>query len=132
MSRRAIMVSAAFALAIALGSAALRGGVGAASPAEGYRIWSDAFFVAAVFVGGSGILAFASADGLFDVIRYGVGKALRIVLSKEKRDQYPRTFYDYRMQKRGGGMAGLSAMLMGLVCLALGGAFLWLYMRVMP
>ena len=46
MSRRAIMVSAAFALAIALGSAALRGGVGAASPAEGYRIWSDAFFVA--------------------------------------------------------------------------------------
>ena len=132
MSRRALMVSAAFARAMARGSVALRGGVGAASPAEGYRIWSDAFFVAAVFVGGSGILAFASADGLFDVIRYGVGKALRVVLSKAKRDAYPRTFYDYRMQKRGGGMAGLSAMLMGLVCLALGGAFLWLYMRVMP
>jgi hypothetical protein len=132
VSRRALIVSASFALAIALGSAALRGGVGAASPAEGYRIWSDAFFGAAVFVGGSGILAFASADGLFDVIRYGVGKALRVVLSKEKRDAYPRTFYDYRMQKRGGGMGGLSAMLMGVVCLALGGAFLWLYMGVMP
>ena len=125
-------MSAAFALVIALASAALRGGIAAESAEIGFRAWSDAFFISAVFVGGAGLLAFASSDGLFDVIRYGMGKALRIVLSKEKRDQYPHTFYDYRMQKRGGGMAGLSAMLMGVVCLLLGGAFLWLYMRVMP
>ena len=132
MSRRSLLVSAAFALAIALGSAALRGGIAAETAAMGFGAWSDAFFIAAVFVGGAGLLAFASSDGLFDVIRYGVGKALRVVLSKEKRDAYPHTFYDYRMQKRGGGMAGLSAMLMGLICLALGGAFLWLYMQVAP
>ena len=47
-------------------------------------------------------------------------------------DPYDAGFYDYRMQKRGGGMGGLSAMLMGVVCLALGGAFLWLYRRGMP
>lgn len=129
MSRRSLLVSAAFALAIALGSAALRGGIAAETAAMGFGAWSDAFFIAAVFVGGAGLLAFASSDGLFDVIRFGVGKALRIVLSKERRGMYPRTLYDYRMQKRGGGMAGLSAMLTGAACLALGALFLWLYTR---
>lgn len=129
MSRRGLWVSAAFALVIALASAALRGGIAAESAENGFRAWSDAFFISAVFVGGAGLLAFASSDGLFDVIRFGVGKAVRIVLSKERRAMYPKSLYEYRLQKRGGGMAGLSAVLVGAVCLALGGAFLWLYMR---
>lgn len=129
MNRRGLAVSAAFALAIALGIAALRGGFGAETPALGYRAWSDAFFIAGVFVGGVGLLAFASADGLFDVIRFGVGKALRVVLSKERRAAYPKTFYDYRLQKRGGAMNGFSAMAAGAVCLALGGLFLWLFLQ---
>ena len=129
MSRRGLVASAIIAAAIALLSAALRGGVAAASAAEGFRAWSDGFFIAGVFVGGAGLLAFASSDGLFDVIRFGVGKALRIVLSRERRAAYPRTLYDYRLQKRGGGMAGLSAVLAGTASLALGALFLWLYTR---
>ena len=129
MSRRGLVASAIIAAAIALLSAALRGGVAAASAAEGFRAWSDGFFIAGVFVGGAGLLAFASSDGLFDVIRFGVGKALRIVLSRERRAAYPRTLYDYRLQKRGGGIAGLSAVLAGTASLALGALFLWLYTR---
>ena len=68
MSRRGLVASAIIAAAIALLSAALRGGVAAASAAEGFRAWSDGFFIAGVFVGGAGLLAFASSDGLFDVI----------------------------------------------------------------
>lgn len=130
MSRRGLCVSAAFALVIALAAAALRGGFAAVSAEVGYQAWSDAFFTAGVFVGGAGLLAFASSDGLFDVIRFGVGKALRVVLSKERRAAYPKSLYEYRLQKRGEGLAGLSAMMTGAACVALGGAFLWLYSRV--
>lgn len=126
MSRRGLLVSAAFALVIALGVAAGRGGFGALDRAAGFQAWSDALFAAGVFVGGAGLLAFASSDGLFDVIRFGVGKVLRLVLSREKRDLYPRTFFDYRMQRRGRGFAGLSAAIVGATCIALGGLFLWL------
>lgn len=128
MSRRGAWFSAAAALAIALAFAALRGGFGAASPAAACAVWSDAFFTVGVFVGGTGLLAFVSADGLFDILRFGVGKALRVVLRRERRNAYPRTFFDYRMQKRGEAMTGLSAALIGALCVALGGAFLALSM----
>ena len=129
---RGALIAALFGLAIALGAAAVRGGFAAPEPAEGFAAWSDAFFIAAVFVGGSGLLAFAASDGLFDVIRYGVGKVLRVVLPKEKRDLYPKTFYDYRLLKQGRGPAGTSAMLVGAACLALGGLFLALSMHSGP
>ena len=111
MSRRGLLASAVVAAVIALAAAALRGGIAAVSAPAGFGAWSDAFFIAGVFVGGAGLLAFASSDGLFDVIRFGVGKALRIVLGPEKRAAYPKTFYDYRLQKRGAVIASPPAAL---------------------
>lgn len=124
MKRRGLLISAGFALAIAVGVAALRGGVNAETAEQGFGAWSDGFFAAGVFVGGVGLLAYASSDGLFDAIRFGIGKAVRVVLSREKRELYPKTFYDYRMQKRGEGLSGFSAALVGAGCIALGGLFL--------
>ena len=129
MKAKGLLVSAAFALAIAMGVAALKGGFAAADAAAGFQAWSDAFFAAAVFVGGAGILAFAASDGLFDILRYGVGKVARLVLSREKRASYPRTFFDYRMMKRGRPLSGFSAGAVGLACLILAGVFLALYMN---
>ena len=129
MKAKGLLVSAAFALAIAVGVAAIRGGFGAADPAAGFKAWSDAFFAAGVVVGGVGLLGFAASDGLFDILRYGAGKVVRLALSKARRDAYPKTFYDYCRLKRGRGASGLSASAVGLVSVALGGLFLALYMK---
>ena len=102
----------------------LRGGYDAPDAASGFAAWSDGFFIAGVLVGGAGLLAFASSDGLFDILRYGIGKAVRLVLTKERRDAYPRTFFDYRQSRRGQGYNGLRAALIGLACIALAAVFL--------
>ena len=122
-------LTAAISLGIAVAAAALRGGFSAPDAKAGFQAWSDGFFIAGVLVGGVGLLSFAASDGLFDIIRYGVGKTLRLVLSKEKRDAYPKTFYDYRMLKSGHGFTGFSLLLAGLICIVMGGLFLFFYQR---
>ena len=82
------------------------------------------FLAAGVFVGGAGLLAFAASDGLFDIIRYGLGKVLRLALGKERREAYPKTFFDYRLAKQGRGVAGLSAVAAGLLSVGVAGLFL--------
>ena len=120
-------VAALICLVLAVLVAGHQGGFAAPDARAGFAAWSDGFFAAGALVGGFGLLAFASADGLFDIIRYGVGKMLRLGLKKEKRDAYPKTFFDYRQQKRGGGFSGLTLALVGLGSIALGGVFLWFY-----
>ena len=129
MSRRGLIASAAVALIIALGVAAARGGFGAMDQRLGLQAWSDAFFVAGVCVGGTGMLSFAASDGLFDILRYGAGRVLRLMRSKEDRDLYPKTFFDYRMARRGRGPTGLSAMVVGAACLVVAGGLLGLYLK---
>ena len=69
MKRRGALWIATFALAVAAGAAYLRGGYDAPDAASGFAAWSDGFFIAGVLVGGAGLLAFASSDGLFDILR---------------------------------------------------------------
>ena len=128
MKGRGVALTALVALAAAVGVAAWRGGFSALDRQAGLAAWSDAFFTVGVFIGGAGLLAFVSSNGLFDIIRYGVGKVLRLGLSRERRDAYPRTFYDYRLLRQGTGASGLTPTLVGLGCVALGGLFLCLYM----
>ena len=129
MKHKGVLVTAAVAAAIVLIAAIYMGAFRAPDALTGFWRWSDAFFVAGVIVGGAGLLSFSSSDGLFDIIRFGVGKVLRIALSKEKQDAYPKTFYEYRQQRHGQGTSGLSIALVGLVCIALGGLFLWFYFQ---
>ena len=117
----------AVALAFTVGAAALRGGFSAPDARAGFQAWSDGFFIASVLVGGAGILSLAASDGLFDIIRYGLGKVMRLVLSQEKRDAFPKTFYDYRMLRRETAFTGFPLLLAGAVFLALGGLFLVFY-----
>ena len=124
MKPKGFLLSAAIDLAIAFFVAALRGGYASESAAAGFGAWSDAFFAAGVFVGGAGLLAFAASDGLFDIIRYGLGKVLRLALGKERREAYPKTFFDYRLAKQGRGVAGLSAVAAGLLSVGVAGLFL--------
>ena len=123
-------VSPLVTVGLAVGISLARGGFLAPDRVTLYQLWSDAFFVAGVLVGGVGILAFVSSNGLFDILRFGLGKLIRVPLSKERRDAYPKTFYEYRMVKRGEGSAGGSLVLSGLLSIAVGGVFLALYYQV--
>ena len=62
----------------------------------------DAFFVPGILILCVGFLVVVANDGLFDMINYGVGKTLRLVLSEKRRSAYPKTFYDYRVMKHEG------------------------------
>ena len=59
----------------------------------------DACFVPAVILLGVGLILFVSNDGMFDMLGYGIQRALTIMLSEKKRAKYPRTFYEYKQQK---------------------------------
>ena len=123
-SARGFLIPAAIAAGITLALALLRGGTGNEDRVAAFAAWSDAFFAAGVFTGGAGLLSFASADGLFDVIRYGVGKVIHLSLSRKRQEEYPRTFFEYRSMKSRSRLAGGYAILTGAVCLVLAGLFL--------
>ena len=59
----------------------------------------DACFVPGIILLCLAALVFVSNDGKFDMLSYGVQKALQIVLSEKKRSKYPKTFYEYKQQK---------------------------------
>lgn len=62
-----------------------------------YHILSDSFFVVGVIVTGMGLLVFASNEGTFDMIIYGVSTFINLFRphAQKKYD----TFYDYRISK---------------------------------
>ena len=129
MNRRALLLSLTAALALSAAVAFGRGGFDPASPAEGYRAWSDGFFAGAALVGGLGLIAFAASDGLFDALRFSAGRLINVLRKPEKRALYPKTFYDYRQLRRGRGAGGGALALAGGVCLVLAALFLVLYLR---
>ena len=125
--KRGGWISAAAAALIALSVAASRGGFDATDRATGFAAWSDAFFAAGALVGSVGLLAFVGSEGVFDMVRYGFGKLRQLALPPEKRALYPKTYYDYRMQRRGRPQAGLDALSIAALCWLLAGVFLGLY-----
>lgn len=63
--------------------------------AERYGDFSDAFFVAGVLLAGAGGLVFVANNGIFDMIKFGVAKAVSIIRSEKHRRESPRTYHDY-------------------------------------
>lgn len=67
------------------------------SPKVIFQILSDSFFAIGVVVAGIGLLVFASNEGTFDMLIYGVSSFINLFRpnSKKKYD----SFYDYRINK---------------------------------
>lgn len=78
---------------------ALRGGLSVVEWESQAAFLCDACFIPAALMLCIAALMFVSDDGLFDIISYGVQKALRLVLSEKKRSAYPKTFYEYKQTK---------------------------------
>lgn len=126
-SARKYLITSLVGILIAAAVFAARGGLTAADDVAAMYALCDAFFVPGVLILGFGLLVFCADDGLFDMINYGVLKAVKIVQSEKKRSQFPKTFYDYRAMKsetRGGGFGYL--IVVGAVFVAIAAVFLLL------
>lgn len=62
-----------------------------------YHILSDSFFVSGVVIAGVGLLVFASNEGTFDGIAYGL-KAFFNIFKKDPEKKFA-SFYDYKAAK---------------------------------
>lgn len=125
---RKYIVTAMVGLALAMAVMGIRGGYGATDQALLLQALCDACFVAGILLVCVGLLIFVAGDGMFDMLGYGVRKLLRLVLPQEKQDQFPKTFYDYREMKHGGGKAPFGYLLLvGLGYILLAGVLLAMY-----
>lgn len=96
---RSYMIEMLVGLAIAAGVFAVRDGLSISEWPLLAAVLCDACFVPGIILLCLAVLVFVSNDGMFDMLNYGVQKALQIVLSEKRRSKYPRTFYDYRKAK---------------------------------
>jgi hypothetical protein len=93
------------------------------------RYLSDGFFVTGLVVTGVGALLWVSTTGFFDIFAYAVRSMLVTFTPFIKPENFPK-FYDYkmmRMKKRG--KANYSALLEGLILIALSVIMLLVYYR---
>jgi hypothetical protein len=112
-------------LILAVGIYALRGGLAVVEWEVQAALWCDAFFIPAAVMLCIAALMFVSNDGLFDIISYGIQKALRLVLSEKKQAEYPKTFYDYKKAKWDNAKAPVAHLVAaGLTLMALAVMFL--------
>jgi len=64
-----------------------------------YHILTDAFFVPGVVMTAFGLLVFATNEGTFDMLAYGV-RRIFVLLKRNPQDSKYKTFYDYREAQR--------------------------------
>lgn len=125
---RKYIVTAMVGLALAMAVMGIQGGYGATDQVVLLRALCDACFVAGIMLVCVGLLIFVAGDGMFDMLSYGVRKLLRLVLPQEKQDQFPKTFFDYREMKHGGGKAPFGYLLLvGLAYILLAAILLVMY-----
>lgn len=98
-NRRNFCIALVIGLVVAVALFVGRGGLDVATREEMAFLMCDACFVPAVILLGVGLILFVSNDGLFDMLGYGIQRALTIMLSEKKRAKYPRTFYEYKQLK---------------------------------
>lgn len=99
-----------------------------------WRILCDGCFLAAVLLIGIGLMTMISAEGMFDIVSYGMlcarsafrkdgkAKADRLPGGEDEESRGRPTFYDYKMAKRGTRKAHWYLVFVGLIFFA-GAAF---------
>ena len=89
-------------LLIAWLAARARGLQGGISPAMAVRYWSDGCFVAALLIGGFGLLIWISTTGVLDIFSYGLTSLLTLFTPFKKPENHPSylDYKTYRAEKR--------------------------------
>ncbi len=101
MRVRRVLIALGFGLAAGAG-VFLIGGVPETGTEAFWRKLCDALTVPGVLLTGMGLLSLASAHGAFDGLSFPVRKAFGQILSEEKRNAMPKTYYDYVEARRAG------------------------------
>ncbi len=107
-----------------------RGGFTATDPAEQWLAICDALFVPGVLLAMTGLLLFAADGGVFDMLKFGVQKALSVIMTKKRREALPATFYDYKEARAARERMPVAFLLItGAVFIVLAAAALAVYSR---
>ena len=126
-------VSAGIGTGLFLLLMAIRGGFTAADPADLWLAICDALFIPGVLLVAFGLLLFAADGGVFDMLKFGIQKALSVIMTKKKRESLPATFYDYKEMRDARPRAQLAHLLItGAVFIALAAAALAIYGQYDP
>ena len=125
---RKLCRTALIGLAMGIAVFAARGGFAPADTAALLMALCDGCFVSGALILCAGALVFSADGGTFDMLRYGVTKALKVMQSEEKQKKYPRTYYDYKQKRHAREKAKLSHFFwVGGVLLAMALVFFLLY-----
>ena len=96
--------------------------------AEKYRMLTDAFSIPGIILIMVGGLVFASTDGFFDMITFGLSKAKSMLIPFSKKSN--ETFYDYKERKSKNRLSGYSFLFFtGIAYLTVGIIFLILFYK---
>ncbi len=132
-SRKKYAVAAGIGTAIFLVLTFVQGGFVEEDPEIRWRILCDALFVPGILLGSFGLLLFAAGGGVFDMLKYGTIKAFSFLMPKKRREMYPKTFFDFKMEREARERTGFGHLLIvGLVFLILAGAALVMYSQYAP
>ena len=93
------------------------------------RRLSDAFFVAGVCIGGVGLLVFASTGGVFYMLTFGIIRLFDLFRRNINERKY-KDFYEYKESKKDKKHGFGFMLVVGLVFIAIAGAFLAAYYNV--
>ena len=93
------------------------------------RRLSDAFFVAGVCRGGVGLLGFASNGGVFYMLTFGIIRLFDLFRRNINERKY-KDFYEYKESKKDKKHGFGFMLVVGLVFIAIAGAFLAAYYNV--
>ena len=93
------------------------------------RRLSDAFFVAGVCIGGVGLVVFASNGGVFYMLTFGIIRLFDLFRRNINERKY-KDFYEYKESKKDKKHGFGFMLVVGLVFIAIAGAFLAAYYNV--
>ena len=90
---------------------------------EIFRILSDSFFAVGVLFSGVGVILFASDNGLFDMLSYGV-KTFFTVRKRDVKNRKYKDYYEYKKAKSEKKRSKAYLLLVGLLWIIIAGVWL--------
>ncbi len=95
-----------------------------------FRLLSDACIVPGALLGGVGVLVFATNEGFFDMLTYGIMHIFDLFRPNARNERY-RDYYEYKKEKSGRDKKTTAHMLIvGLVFLFLSAVFSFVWYQM--
>ena len=92
---RDVLIPLGVGLILGIVAFTAQGGFTAVNTGDFWRAVCDALAVPGLLLTCLGLLSFVSGQGTFDGLNFSVRKAFSQILSEERRNTMPKTFYDY-------------------------------------